>query len=126
MTHADSFISKLQNGYDTAISQNDTELSLGQKQMLCLCRAALSRPSVLVLDEATSSVDSQTERLIQDAMLKMMQGKTSIVIAHRLSTIQDADVIAVFDNGTIAESGTHQALLNKKGIYYHLYQNQSF
>lgn len=124
MTGADDFIKKLSKGYDTDISPNDPSLSRGQQQLLCLACASLTNPRALVLDEALSSVDSATETQIQNAMLKMMSNRTCIIIAHRLSTIKNADKIAVFSEGTIAETGTHDQLMNMHGVYYELYKNQ--
>ena len=124
ITGAAEFIGRLENGMDTEISQDDAQLSQGQKQLLCLARASLTNPGVLVLDEAMSSIDSATEEQIQAAMLRMMSDRTCIIIAHRLSTIRNADKIAVFDNGKIVESGRHGELLKKRGVYYQLYKNQ--
>ena len=124
MTGADDFIKKLSKGYDTDISPNDPSLSRGQQQLLCLACASLTNPRALVLDEALSSVDSATETQIQNAMLKMMSNRTCIIIAHRLSTIKNADKIAVFSEGSIAETGTHDQLMNMHGVYYELYKNQ--
>ena len=126
-THAakiDSFIEALPDGYDTVLSDGGTSISKGQKQLLTIARAMLLDAPMLILDEATSNVDTQTERLIQSAMLKLMQGRTCIVIAHRLSTIKNADCIAVLKNGMIAESGTHDELMKKKGYYCELYKAQ--
>lgn len=123
-TCADEFINRLEKGMDTEISQDDTQLSQGQRQLLCLARASLTKPGVLILDEALSSVDSATEAQIQAALLNLMSGRTCVIIAHRLSTIRDADKIAVFDDGKIAETGTHEELLKKRGVYYNLYKNQ--
>lgn len=120
----DKFISALPNGYDTALSDGGTNISKGQKQLLTIARAMLLDAPMLILDEATSNVDTQTEQLIQAAMLKLMEGRTCIVIAHRLSTIKNADCIAVLRDGTIAESGTHDELMAKKGYYSELYKAQ--
>ncbi len=120
----DSFIDALPDGYDTILSDGGTSISKGQKQLLTIARAMLLDAPMLILDEATSNVDTQTERLIQSAMLKLMQGRTCIVIAHRLSTIKNADCIAVLRDGTIAESGTHDELMKKKGYYCELYKAQ--
>ncbi len=120
----DSFIEALPDGYDTILSDGGTSISKGQKQLLTIARAMLLDAPMLILDEATSNVDTQTERLIQSAMLKLMQGRTCIVIAHRLSTIKNADCIAVLKDGTIAESGTHDQLMKKKGYYCALYKAQ--
>lgn len=124
MTGADDFIKKLSRGYDTKISPNDPSLSRGQQQLLCLACASLTEPRALVLDEALSSVDSATETQIQNALLQMMQNRTCIIIAHRLSTVKNADKIAVFHDGSIAETGTHTQLMNKRGVYFELYKNQ--
>ncbi len=122
--NADRFITKLQNGYDTQLSEGGGNLSQGQRQLLSIARAVLADPKILILDEATSSVDTRTEMRIQSAMVRLMENRTSLIIAHRLSTIRDADKIIVIDNGTIAESGNHEELLEKKGCYYNLYNNQ--
>lgn len=124
MANADSFISRLPQGYDTMLSQEGGNLSQGQRQLLTIARAVLADPAILILDEATSSVDTRTEMHIQEAMKKLMEGRTSLVIAHRLSTILDADLILVLRNGEIAERGTHHELLQKKGFYYELYNSQ--
>lgn len=121
---AHNFIVKLPKGYDTMLSESGSELSQGQKQLLTIARAMLLDPPILILDEATSSVDTRTEVLIQQAFKRMMQGRTAFVIAHRLSTIQDADLILVMDKGSIVESGTHEQLLEKGGFYYSLYNSQ--
>lgn len=123
-TFCDEFIGQLEEGMDTPLSANDTQLSQGQRQLLCLARASLTSPGVLVLDEATSSVDAATEEMIREAMFSMMQGRTCIVIAHRLSTIKNMDRIAVFQDGKIAENGSHTELLKNRGAYYHLYHHQ--
>lgn len=122
--NADRFITKLKDGYQTQLSEGGSNLSQGQRQLLSIARAVLADPPILILDEATSSVDTRTEMRIQSAMVKLMQNRTSLIIAHRLSTIRDADKIIVIDNGTIAESGNHEELLEKKGCYYNLYNNQ--
>jgi len=124
MAYADHFIKTLPHGYDTVIDEEASNLSQGQKQLLTIARAILSSPSVLILDEATSSVDTRTEILIQKAMLSLMEGKTSFVIAHRLSTIQGADLILVMDKGDIIEKGTHQELLRNNGFYADMYNSQ--
>ena len=123
-TFADEFIGKLEKGMDTEISRDDTQLSQGERQLLCLARASLTQPRALVLDEAMSSVDSATEAKIQEAMLGIMRGRTCVIIAHRLSTIRSVDKIAVFKDGRIVETGRHRELLEKRGVYYGLYQNQ--
>lgn len=106
------------------LNEEATNISQGQKQLLTIARAFLADPEILILDEATSSVDTRTELLIQKAMGKLMKGRTSFVIAHRLSTIRDADLILVMDHGTIIEQGTHQGLLKQKGFYADLYNSQ--
>ena len=111
-------------GYDTLISEDTTNLSGGQKQLLTIARALLAGRPLLILDEATSNVDTRTEILVQKAMDKLMKGRTCFVIAHRLSTIVDADLILVLDHGHIVEQGTHGQLLAKKGFYYDLYTSQ--
>lgn len=124
MAGVDHFVQTLQNGYETVLSDDAEGISQGQKQLITIARAFLSEPSVLILDEATSSVDTRTEVLIQKAMRRLMEGRTSFVIAHRLSTIRDADMILVMNEGQIIETGNHQELLDKKGFYYDLYQSQ--
>ena len=124
MAYVDHFVQTLPNGYDTIINDDATNISQGQKQLMTIARAFLSDPSILILDEATSSVDTRTEVLIQRAMQKLMEGRTSFVIAHRLSTIRDADLILVMNHGSIIEQGNHQQLLEKKGFYYDLYNSQ--
>ena len=122
--HADGFIQQLPGGYGTAVAERGATLSVGQKQLLSFARALAFDPRILVLDEATSSVDTETELLIQDALHKLMASRTTIAIAHRLSTIQDMDKILVLHHGQLRESGTHQELLAKRGIYYKLFQLQ--
>jgi ABC-type multidrug transport system fused ATPase/permease subunit len=122
--NAHEFIAALPGGYDTEIQEESTNLSLGQRQLVCLARVILSQPKILVLDEATSSVDLRTEGLIQDAMETLMSGRTSLVIAHRLATVQRASKILVIDGGRIVEEGTHEELLEQKGLYAHLYETQ--
>lgn len=123
-SHAHSFIKRLPDGYNTVISEDGGNLSQGQKQLLCIARVMLCQPSMLILDEATSSIDTRTEMQIQKAFAKMMQGRTSFIVAHRLSTIQEADVILVMKDGRIIEQGNHKELLEKKGFYANLYQSQ--
>ncbi len=123
-SHAHSFIKRLPNGYDTVISENGGNLSQGQKQLLCITRVMLSIPPMLILDEATSSIDTSTEIRIQKAFNRMMQGRTSFIVAHRLSTIREADVILVMKDGHIIEQGNHEDLLAKHGFYYNLYNSQ--
>lgn len=124
MANADIFINRLPKGYDTVLSESGSNLSQGERQLLAIARAVLADPTILILDEATSSVDTRTELHIQEAMLKLMNGRTSFIIAHRLSTIRDADIIMVIDGGEIAEKGSHESLLEKRGIYYDMYYNQ--
>jgi len=123
-TYVDRFVHSLPDGYDTLINEEASNLSAGEKQLITIARAFLSEPSILILDEATSSVDTRTELLVQRAMAKLRSDRTSFVIAHRLSTIRDADVILVMEDGAIVEQGTHDALLAAKGAYYRLYQTQ--
>jgi ATP-binding cassette subfamily B multidrug efflux pump len=122
--HADRFIERLPDGYDTAVAERGATLSVGQKQLLSFARALAFAPPFLILDEATSSVDTETERLIQDALRVLMAGRTVLAIAHRLSTIQDMDTILVMHKGELRESGAHQALIAQRGLYYRLYQLQ--
>lgn len=124
MANAEQFILRLSQGYDTVLSDDGGNLSQGQRQLLTIARAILANPAILILDEATSSVDTRTELQIQEAMLSLMKGRTSFVIAHRLSTIKDADLILVINGGEIIERGTHEELLNFKGFYYDLYNSQ--
>jgi ATP-binding cassette subfamily B protein len=121
---ADHFIRQLPQGYGTVLSERASNLSQGQRQLLSIARAILADPSILILDEATSSVDTRTEARIQKSLLRLMQGRTSFVIAHRLSTIRDADHVLVINNGEIVEQGTHQELLDRRGFYHHLYLSQ--
>ena len=123
-THAHSFIKRLPNGYDTVIGENTGNLSQGQKQLLCITRIMLSLPPMLILDEATSSIDTRTEIKIQKAFNKLTAGKTSFVVAHRLSTIIESDLILVMKDGNVIEQGNHRELLEKKGFYYNLYNSQ--
>lgn len=124
MSHAHSFIKRLPEGYDTILSENGENLSQGQRQLLSITRVILCKPSILILDEATSSIDTRTEIKIQNAFAKMMEGKTSFIVAHRLSTIQNADIILVMKDGKIIEQGNHEELLAKKGFYSELYMSQ--
>ena len=123
-SHAHSFIRRLPNGYDTVIGEDGGSLSQGQKQLLCITRVMLSLPPMLILDEATSSIDTRTEIRIQKAFATMMEGRTSFIVAHRLSTIQNADVILVMKDGHIIEQGSHGELLAQKGFYAELYNSQ--
>jgi ATP-binding cassette subfamily B protein len=119
-----SYIMRLPNGYDTILTDDGTNISKGQKQLLTIARAMLLDANMLILDEATSNVDTRTERQIQQAMRRLMQDKTCFVIAHRLSTIQNADMILVVDDGKIVEQGTHERLMEKGGFYNHMYKAQ--
>lgn len=122
--YADSFIQTMEHGYDTVLNEDASNISAGQKQLLTIARAILKKPKIIILDEATSSVDTRTEKYIQSAMLAMMEGKTSFVIAHRLSTIKHAAVILVMNHGDVVEQGNHETLMAKKGFYYELYNSQ--
>ncbi|MCX4304298.1 MAG: ABC transporter ATP-binding protein [Acetatifactor sp.] len=122
--HAHSFIKRLPNGYDTVITEDGGSLSQGQKQLLCIARVMLCLPPMLILDEATSSIDTRTELRIQNAFATMMEGRTSFIVAHRLSTIQEADIILVMKDGNIIEQGSHESLLEKGGFYANLYNSQ--
>ena len=122
--HAHSFIKRLPNGYDTVISEEGDNISQGQKQLLCIARIMLTKPPMLILDEATSNIDTRTEINIQKAFKKLMEGRTSFIIAHRLSTIKDADRILVMDKGRIIEQGSHEELLVRGGYYAKLYNSQ--
>ncbi|MHC1694848.1 MAG: ABC transporter ATP-binding protein [Eubacteriales bacterium] len=124
ISNADAFITRLPEGYDTQLSESATNLSQGQRQLLAIARAVLADPKILILDEATSSVDTRTEMHIQQAMIALMKNRTSFIIAHRLSTIRDADIILVIDGGRINESGSHAQLLENDGLYARLYRNQ--
>jgi ATP-binding cassette subfamily B protein len=124
LADADHFIRQLPQGYQTNLSERASNLSQGQRQLLSIARAILADPAILILDEATSSVDTRTEARIQKALLRLMEGRTSFVIAHRLSTIRDANQVLVINNGEIVEKGTHQQLLDQKGFYHHLYVSQ--
>jgi ATP-binding cassette subfamily B multidrug efflux pump len=124
MAHADHFIRSLPGGYQMVLNEETTNISAGQKQLLTIARAFLADPPILILDEATSSVDTHTELLIQEAMRRLMHGRTSFVIAHRLSTIRDADWILVIREGDIVEQGTHETLLAQGGFYAELYNSQ--
>ena len=118
---ADDFISRLPDGYDTMLTNNGANLSQGQRQLIAIARAAVADPPVMILDEATSSIDTRTEAIVQRGMDKLMEGRTVFVIAHRLSTVRNSDVIMVLDHGRIIERGSHEKLLEEKGTYYQLY-----
>jgi ATP-binding cassette subfamily B protein len=124
LANADQFIRRLPEGYETSLSERGSNLSQGQRQLLSIARAVLANPGILVLDEATSSVDTRTEVRIQQALLRLMEGRTAFVIAHRLSTIRNADQVLVIDGGRIIERGTHPQLLARRGFYYNLYMSQ--
>ena len=123
-THCHGFISRLDNGYDTVITENGGELSGGQKQLLCIARAMISDPPMLILDEATSSIDTRTEIRVQNAMKELMEGRTSFVVAHRLSTIMEMDRILVMRDGNIIEQGSHAELMARGGFYAELFNSQ--
>ncbi len=125
LANADSFINRLPRGYDTLLTANGTNLSQGQRQLLNIARAAVANPPVLILDEATSSIDTHTERLIEIGLDRLMAGRTVFVIAHRLSTVRNADAIIVLEKGQIIERGSHDHLLNLKGRYYQLYTGKA-
>ena len=126
VANAHNFIMEMEKGYDTTIGDRGSNLSGGQRQRISIARAVLKNPPILILDEATSSLDTESERLVQDALAQVMSTRTSIVIAHRLSTIQHADEIIVMQKGQIAERGKHDALLAKGGVYKRLFDLQSF
>jgi ATP-binding cassette subfamily B protein len=123
-THVDHFVRTLPDGYETVLDEEGSNVSAGEKQLITIARAFLAEPAILILDEATSSVDTRTELLIQRAMGRLRQGRTSFVIAHRLSTIRDADLILVMEHGDIVEQGTHEDLVTAGGAYQRLYQAQ--
>jgi ATP-binding cassette subfamily B protein len=124
LANADVFIHRLPHGYRTILTERGNNLSQGQRQLLAIARAVLANPDILILDEATSNVDTRTEKHLQEALLRLMKGRTSFVIAHRLSTIRDADQVLVINNGEIIERGNHESLLEQKGFYHHLYWSQ--
>ena len=124
LADADHFIRQLPQGYQTQLSERASNLNQGRRQLLAIARAVLADLGILILDEATSSVDTRTEARIQKSMLRLMAGRTSFAIAHRLSTIRDADQIIVIDNGEIVEQGAHQELLGRRGFFHHLYVSQ--
>ena len=121
LANAHSFIERLPQGYNTMLKGDGASLSQGQRQLLAIARAAIADPPVLILDEATSSIDTRTEKLVQEGMDKLMKGRTTFVIAHRLSTVKNSDCIMVLENGSIVERGTHDELIEQKGRYYQLY-----
>ena len=121
LANADSFIGRLPKGYETMVTSDGSNLSQGQRQLLAIARAAVADPPVLILDEATSSIDTRTERLIEKGMDRLMEGRTVFVIAHRLSTVRNSNAIMVLDQGEIIERGDHEDLLAQKGVYYRLY-----
>ena len=123
-THVDHFVRSLPDGYETVLTDDGGGLSQGQRQLMTIARAWIANPGILILDEATSSVDTRTEVMIRQAMSKLRANRTSFVIAHRLSTIRDADLIVVMDQGRIVEQGSHEVLLDRKGFYYDLYMSQ--
>lgn len=124
LAHADIFINRMPDKYETVLSENGGNLSQGQRQLLAIARVFLAKPALLILDEATSSIDTRTERYIQDALISIMEGRTSFIIAHRLNTIRDADNIMVIDHGQIIEQGNHDELMARRGSYYHMFYNQ--
>jgi len=124
LSNADFFINKLPEQYDTQLTENGGNLSHGQRQLLAIARVILAKPAILILDEATSSIDTRTELQIQDALLSIMKDRTTFMIAHRLNTIRDADTIMVIDDGTVMEKGSHDALIRERGRYYNLFNQQ--
>ena len=121
LANADSFIRRLPQGYDTPITGDGKNLSQGQRQLLAIARAAIANPPVLILDEATSSIDTRTESLIEKGMDRLMEGRTVFVIAHRLSTVRNSNAIMVLEHGKIIERGSHDELISQQGVYYQLY-----
>ena len=125
LANADSFIRHLPQGYDTVLKGDGGNLSQGQRQLLAIARAAIADPPALILDEATSSIDTRTEKLVQDGMDRLMKGRTTFVIAHRLSTVRNSDCIMVLEQGRIIERGTHDQLIEQQGKYYQLYTGKA-
>jgi ATP-binding cassette subfamily B protein len=125
LANADTFIRQLPDGYQTVLTGDGANLSQGQRQLLAIARAAIADPPVLILDEATSSIDTRTERIVQDGMDKLMQGRTTFVIAHRLSTVRNSDCIIVLEQGRVIERGSHDELIAQKGKYYQLYTGKT-
>ncbi len=125
LANADGFIRRLPEGYNTVLTGDGANLSQGQRQLLAIARAAVADPPVLILDEATSSIDTRTERIVQEGMDRLMHGRTTFVIAHRLSTVRNSDCIMVLEQGRIIERGTHDQLIEEKGRYYQLYTGNS-
>ena len=121
LANADDFIRRLPQGYDTMLTENGAQLSQGQRQLIAIARAAVADPPVMILDEATSSIDTRTETIVQKGMDSLMTGRTVFVIAHRLSTVQNSDVIMVLEHGKIIERGNHDKLISERGRYYQLY-----
>ena len=124
LANADDFIRRLPEGYNTMLTKNGANLSQGQRQLIAIARAAIAKPPVLILDEATSSIDTRTERLIENGMDAIMEGRTVFVIAHRLSTVRNSNAIMVLEKGEVIERGSHDELLEQKGRYYQLYTGQ--
>jgi ATP-binding cassette subfamily B protein len=125
LANADTFIRQLPDGYNTVLTGDGANLSQGQRQLLAIARAAIADPPVLILDEATSSIDTRTERIVQDGMDKLMAGRTTFVIAHRLSTVRNSDCIIVLEQGRVIERGSHDELIAQKGKYYQLYTGKT-
>jgi ATP-binding cassette subfamily B protein len=125
LANADTFIRQLPDGYNTVLTGDGANLSQGQRQMIAIARAAIANPPVLILDEATSSIDTRTERIVQDGMDKLMKGRTTFVIAHRLSTVRNSDCIIVLEQGRVIERGSHDELIAEKGKYYQLYTGKT-
>ena len=124
VVRAHDFIKDLKDGYETVVEERGSTLSAGQRQLISFARALLADPKILILDEATSSIDTKTEELLQEGLQQLLKGRTSFIIAHRLSTIKNADRIFYIAGGKIVESGNHEELMKERGLYYHLYQSQ--